>query len=287
MPARLIWSASTLSSLLAPIPRRTTSVQPLVCPSCLLPTLSTRTPIPRQFSNSHRLRKKSSASSKSARKTPDIPVHTPDRTIPANSKAAAKDAEIDPYDYTDLEAGIAKAIERLKAGIVRAKDVGRVGVSAVEGLEVDLPTKNSDAKSKARLGDIASVVPKGGRSLSVFAAEEAHVKPLMAAIRASSYSLTPQAPNAGELQITVPIPPVTAETRSQAAAEVKRYMEKAGTEVKGVRGDAQKRYRRMELEKLVIKDEIRKGHKGMEEVVKKAQEEIKRVGEAGIKALER
>jgi ribosome recycling factor len=170
---------------------------------------------------------------------------------------------------------------------VRAKDVGRVGISAVEGLEVELPTKDSDAKRKARLGDIASVVPKGGRSLSVFAAEEAHVKPLMAAIQASSYSLTPQAPNAGELQISVPIPPVTAETRSQAAVEMKRYMEKAGTEVKGARGEAQKRYRRMELEKLVIKDEIRKGHKGMEEVVKKAQEEVKRVGEAGIKALER
>lgn len=52
-------------------------------------------------------------------------------------------------------------------------------------------------------------------------------------------------------------------------------------------GEAQKVFRKMELEKLVRADELRKAHKGMEEVVKKGQEEVKKVGEGAIKGLER
>ncbi|KAI9872009.1 MAG: hypothetical protein M1823_008287, partial [Watsoniomyces obsoletus] len=145
-------------------------------------------------------------------------------------------------------------------------------------------------KEKTRIGDISSVVPKGGRSMQVFCSEEAHVKPITAAIQASQYSLTPQpaAPNDGNpLLILVPVPPVTAETRVQAQAEAKKVMEKAALEVRTARGEAQKQFRRMELGKLVVQDELRKAHKGMEEVARKGQDEVKRVGDAAVKALER
>lgn len=42
----------------------------------------------------------------------------------------------------------------------------------------------------------------------------------------------------------------------------------------------------MEIQKLVIKDELHKAHKGMEDVVKKGQDEVKRVYEAGLKVLQ-
>lgn len=283
---------SLLPALLKPSPRLPS--HRLICPNCFSS--------PRPFSSTPTRPKKSSASTKSARKTPDIPITKPARSIPDNAKTAAKDASIDPYDYTDLEAAIAKAVARLQEALTKTRDAGRVSAQMIEDLPVDLGVKGSGSssggsgggaqkdKDRTRIGDIASVVPKGGRSMSVFAAEESHVKPLVSAIQASSYSLTPAAPNqndANPLVITVPVPPVTAETRAQAAAEAKKCMEKASVEVKNARGEAQKRYRRMELGKLVIVDEIRKGHKGMEEVVKKGQEEVKRVGENAIKALER
>lgn len=42
----------------------------------------------------------------------------------------------------------------------------------------------------------------------------------------------------------------------------------------------------MELEKLVIKDELHKAHKQMEEVVRKGQEEVKSIYEAAVKSLD-
>jgi ribosome recycling factor len=64
-------------------------------------------------------------------------------------------------------------------------------------------------------------------------------------------------------------------------------MERASLEVRTARGNAQKRYRKMELGKKVVIDELRKAHEGMEKVAQKGQEEVKKVYEQAIKALER
>ena len=62
--------------------------------------------------------------------------------------------------------------------------------------------------------------------------------------------------------------------------------DRASTEVRNARGDAQKRHRKMELGKLVVVDELRKAHKKMEEIVKNGQDEIKKVYEGAVKALD-
>jgi len=122
--------------------------------------------------------------------------------------------------------------------------------------------------------------------LQVFAAEEGHVKPLTASIMASDYSLTPEVDKNNSLLILVPVPPATAETRQQAAQEAKKCFDKASLEVRNARGDAQKRFRKMELNKLVIQDELKKAHKGMEDVARKGQDEVKKVYENALKSLQ-
>ncbi len=61
--------------------------------------------------------------------------------------------------------------------------------------------------------------------------------------------------------------------------------DRASQEVRNVRGEEQKRFRKMELGKMVVVDELRKAHKQMEDVVKKGQDECKKVYEAAVKAL--
>ena len=56
--------------------------------------------------------------------------------------------------------------------------------------------------------------------------------------------------------------------------------------MRNARGDAQKRFRKMELSKLVIQDELKKAHKGMEDVAKKGQDEVKKIYEGALKALQ-
>jgi ribosome recycling factor len=79
---------------------------------------------------------------------------------------------------------------------------------------------------------------------------------------------------------------MTAETRAQARNEMKKVFERASLDVRNARGDAQKRFRKMENQKLVIVDELHKAHKQMEEIVRKAQDECKKLYDAAVKAME-
>ncbi|KIX01468.1 uncharacterized protein Z518_09194 [Rhinocladiella mackenziei CBS 650.93] len=245
------------------------------------------------FSTTSPLGKKSSSSSKSSRKSPEVASPKDKETrIPDHAATHGKDKEIDPYDFTDLNAGIAKAIARLKDALVKTRDAGRITPEMIEALPVEINVKGHDAhggpahKEKLKIRDLASVVQKGGRMAQVFCAEEAHVKPITSAIQASPYSLVPQHDEHNPLCIIIPVPPATAETRAQARAEAKKVFDRASQELRNARGDAQKRHRKMELEKLVVADELRKSHKQMEDVVKKGQEECKRVYEQAVKSLD-
>jgi len=229
------------------------------------------------------------------------------------------DAEVpDPYDFSELEAGIGKALGRLKDALGKTRNAGRVSVEMIEGLGVELRDAGGGKGAgggvhRVKLGDIATVVPKGGRMVQLYAQEEGvslslsiflpcsslpltlapqqHIKPLTASILSSPYSLTPgpdtSPTNPNPLILNIPIPPATAETRAQAAAEAKKSLERALQDIRMARGEAQKRFRKMELGKLVGVDELRKAHKSMEEVVKKGEGEGRVLCEGAVKALER
>lgn len=133
-----------------------------------------------QFSTSSALGKKSSASSKSSRKNPDLSslTHEDAKHIPDNKATRNRDAEIDPYDFSELNAGIAKAVARLKDALVKTRDAGRVTPEMIEGLPVEINVKGKEThgasahKEREKIGDLASVVAKGGRMVQVFCAEE-------------------------------------------------------------------------------------------------------------------
>jgi hypothetical protein len=116
----------------------------------------------RRFATSPRLEKKGKA-------TKDAPV---------SDNAADKGqqrSEMDPYDHTALESGIAKAIARLKEALTKTRSAGRISLETLENLPVQLSgTRGSGASGKEsrRLGDVATVVPKGGRVMQVFVAQE-------------------------------------------------------------------------------------------------------------------
>lgn len=293
MPPTTRAALAALPSPPKPLPRP--QHNPFICTSCLL------RPPNRTFTSTPTLPKKSASNPRSARKTPKVSSPTVSRHVPDNAATSNRDAEIDPYDHSTLQSGITKALTRLQDALTKTKDAGRITPEILESLPVELTTKDNTSpapgstppkstKQTLRLGDLASVVPKGGRLLQIYAAEASHVKPLLSAVQASEHSLTPEAPKPDDpnpLCISVPIPPVTAETRQQAVKEAKACLEKANMEIRNARGDAQKRFRRMDIEKLVVVDELRKAHKGMEEVVKKGMEEAKRVFDGAVKGLER
>jgi hypothetical protein len=88
------------------------------------------------------------------------------------------EAEVpDPHDFSELEAGIAKALGRLKDALGKTRNAGRVSVEMIEGLGVELRDAGAGkgvggGVHRVKLGDIATVVPKGGRMVQLYAQEE-------------------------------------------------------------------------------------------------------------------
>jgi hypothetical protein len=145
------------------------------------PEVIRRVNVARAFSTTSTAQKKSSGSAKSSRKSPDLSslTHKDAQHIPNNAATKSRDADIDPYDFTELDAGISKAISRLKDALLKTKDAGRVTPEMIEQLPVEINVKSADSgkggahKEKSKVGDLASVVAKGGRTVNVFCGEEA------------------------------------------------------------------------------------------------------------------
>ncbi|KAJ5330990.1 hypothetical protein N7476_000773 [Penicillium atrosanguineum] len=204
-------------------------------------------PVPRQsrsFGNSPALYKKKD-------KAKNAP--TPDPVF--NSGEASEDL----FDQSQLQNGIAAAISRLKDDLSKLRAGGRFNTASLEGLKVQL---GKDAQDSVKLGDLAQVVPKGGRMVTILAAEE-----------------EPDAHN--PLQLNIPIPPPTKESRDQNVRAAKQAFEKAAST-----GALHRRLQEMQKKKLARPDDVRKAHDQMEKATDKGQKDVKDMFEAARKTLE-
>lgn len=75
----------------------------------------------------------------------------------------------DPHDFSQLHDGIAAALSRFKDELSKLRVGGRFNTGSIENLRVQL---SKGSKETARLGDLAQVVPKGGRMVTILASED-------------------------------------------------------------------------------------------------------------------
>ncbi|KAJ5577788.1 uncharacterized protein N7459_006752 [Penicillium hispanicum] len=192
-------------------------------------------------------------------------------------------ASQDPSDLSQLHAGIRVALTRLKDDLSKLRAGGRFNTASLESLKVQ-PMK--DSHDTVKLGDLAQVVPKGGRMVTVLATEEEHIKPLMSAIISSNLSLTPQPDPHNCLQLNILIPPPTKESRDQSVQVAKQAFEKAASTVRDSRGAMHKRLQDLQKKKLARPDDVRKAHDQMEKATDKGQKEVKDLFEVARRALQ-
>lgn len=78
-------------------------------------------------------------------------------------------ASDDPFALSQLQDDIAAAVFRLKDDLSKLRAGGRLNTEAIESLRVQL---SKGGKDTVKLGELAQVVPKGGRMVTILAAEE-------------------------------------------------------------------------------------------------------------------
>jgi ribosome recycling factor len=84
-----------------------------------------------------------------------------EETSSKSSSSSAADAE-DPYDFSTLEVGIEKTVEKLKGDLSKLRTGGRFNPESLENVRVSL---SKESKETIKLGDLAQVIPKGGRNI--------------------------------------------------------------------------------------------------------------------------
>ncbi|KAJ5037446.1 uncharacterized protein L3040_007621 [Drepanopeziza brunnea f. sp. 'multigermtubi'] len=271
MPPRLSLRASVLGQLVPKSAIRAECQLTLKASSAPRARLSNPTPpfaAHRQFSQSPFLLKKKGRAEREEREA-------------ASSQASEAD---DPFDFSTLDAGIEKALDKLKSDLSKLRTGGRFNPEALENLRVHLA---KDSRASERLGDLAQVLPKGGRSLMILVGEKDHVKHIISAIQGSKdLNLQPVQDAQNALQLNVPIPPPTKESRDLALSAASKAGETANVGIRNARGAMQKRLRAMEIKKTVRPDDVKKAQKEMEKITEKGVADVKKAVDAARKAME-
>ena len=128
-----------------------------------LPQLNPATPYnKRAFSNTQILYKKKDK----ARKGASSEQSDDDQPSKSSGGGGVPD---DPSDLSQLQNDVAASITRFKDDLSKLRAGGRLNTEAIEEFRVHL---SKGSKDTVKLGELAQVVPKGGRMVTVLAAEE-------------------------------------------------------------------------------------------------------------------
>ena len=106
------------------------------------------------------------------------------------------------------------------------------------------------------------------------------------AIAASPHSLNPQRSPRSPLELDVPLPPSTRESRRDDVAALGRVEEGAHHGVRKARAAHQKGLRAAKLARAVRPDELAQAQKAMERLVQEGNEEARELVRAARKAME-
>lgn len=139
-----------------------------------IPTTTSRHPL---SNNSTFYRYLSSTPPLSKKKDKSKPS-APEPTSNTNTSTKSKPTSEDPEDLSSVETGIANAVNRLRDELSKLRAGGRVNTEVIEGLKVNLKTGSGNGNESVRLGELAQVVPRGGRMSAVLVSEEEVSYPL-------------------------------------------------------------------------------------------------------------
>jgi len=87
----------------------------------------------------------------------------------AESSSPSTTETEDPFDFSSLNSGIEKVLKKLDTDLGKLRTGGRFNPELLENVRVHLV---KDSKGSERLGDLAQVLPKGGRSVMVLEGEK-------------------------------------------------------------------------------------------------------------------
>lgn len=216
----------------------------------------------------------------------------PGRRKPANNPArSSTDADDgpkhpqpspdEPLNFADVESRLQKLSEQFNSLLKKMHTGGRFDPEVVGALAV---TVDKQAGGAYPLRELAQVVPRGGRAVSLLVHEVAYVKPIMSAVQASpDFNQQPQRDPDNELELILKIEP---ETREDLVRRVKAAAHDWRERIRAVRRKRDRLHVTWKKGGAVGPDLRRSADKELEKVIKAAVAEVDGAEKNAVKIAE-
>jgi ribosome recycling factor len=176
---------------------------------------------------------------------------------------------------------MAKNDEHARDSLKKLKAGGRFNPDLIGALKVQPDRKESAAYP---IRELAQVVPKGGRTISILVHEEAYVKPIMSAVQASKdFNQQPQRDPDNELELIIKIEP---ERREDIVKRIKAVCHEWRERVRSVRHKRDKLHVAWKKDGLIGPDLKRKVDTELDKLIKAKVAEIDAAEKETLKATE-
>ncbi|KAI8959684.1 ribosome recycling factor [Daldinia sp. FL1419] len=187
----------------------------------------------------------------------------------------------EPLNFADVESRIRRHDEHHRELLKKMRAGGRFNPDIVGALRVQPDRKDPGVTYPLR--EVAQVVARGGRTISVIAHEAAYVKPIMSAVQSSAdFNQQPQRDPDNELELILKIEP---ETRDDLLKRAKAACNDWRDRVRSVRQRRDKTHVTWRKNGEIGPDLKRTADKELEKIIKAKMTEIDDLEKDTIKSL--
>lgn len=187
----------------------------------------------------------------------------------------------EPLNFADVESRLRKHAEYFKASFKKMHTSGRFDPDVIGSLRVTVDKKEDQAYP---LRELAQVVPRGGRAVSLLVHDAEYVKPIMSAVQSSAeFNQQPQRDPDNELELVLRIEP---ESREDLVRKVKATAHDWRERVRSVRQKRDKLHATWKKDGTLGPDLKRTVDKELEKVIKASIAEIDEAEKAAVKVAE-
>ncbi|KAH0492534.1 hypothetical protein TgHK011_007482 [Trichoderma gracile] len=253
------------------------------------PSISSSPSSARPFNTSASLLKKRKIAPASNSPSPSTPSPSssskPDKSS-NNDKSSPQPNPEDPLDFSSLLAAYATIDAHFKSQLQAVLHGGRFNPDVLGALPVTVKSHDEDhAKTTFPLRELAQIVPRSGRIISLLVNEREYIKPIMSAVQASKdFNQQPQRSEDNELELLLR---VEMERKEDLVRRVKEACQGWRERVRQARTKHEKALKDWKKNGVVLPDVVRKADKELQKVQDKKMKEIDGEEAQVIKQLDR
>ncbi|KAI1392762.1 ribosome recycling factor [Hypoxylon trugodes] len=188
----------------------------------------------------------------------------------------------EPLDFSDVHSRIKQHDERFRDTLKKMRTGGRFNPDLMGNLRVTPNRKEPDITYPLR--EVAQVIHRGGRTISILVNEEAYIKPIMSAVQGSEeFNQQPQRDPDNELELIIKIEP---EKPDGLIRRIKAACLDWRDRVRSIRHKRDKQVTAWRKDGAIGPDMKRTVEKELEKIIKAKMTEIDEAEKQALKAVE-